>query len=1011
MSRHAAITIISKNYFAFARTLAESYKRHHPEHDFIVVLVDKADGYLPAVLECGAQVVEIAAFQVPDLARMIYRYSIMELNTAVKPFVLADLFKRQHYETLLYIDPDIWILEPLAAVYEGLSRASVVLTPHMRRPYFDDASPSDTAILQSGTYNLGFIGLKRGESSHRLLEWWMTKLYRDCIVDIANGLFVDQKWIDLVPGFFPDHEILYHPGYNAAYWNLHERPITDAGGHWKADGQPLVFFHFSGYVPFAPDVLSKHQNRHQLVELPALKRLTEAYGAALVAQGYEQSHRWPYAFATLPNGVALPLDLVARAMQWASRQGVPTPCPITEPARFCSFLMSRGATLECSRGVLLFEMLLQARGDVAAAFTGAADDHDHPGFRAWLASSGVEDYRLEDLLPFERPDAVTDFVEDAFRLIRSCEDAAAQGSLRTLWSDSRAFEGLLAWIESESGAQAGLGPLHAAAIRSAIPGIEPILHVYFLRADLQVQFPDLQDAAHIDGLVSWLRRHRYALELGNEEVSLFREFALASDELLAKASFLYQHQGRAGRAEPNLYAIDARRNEIGSRLDTSRLTRWLAAEPAIEPLDHFRVRFGSGADALGDFARLTVTGLDAKSNVEFIKKLRQQAAALDAAAPRINLAAFLTAPSGMGESGRSMHSTLRHAGLQVREVVLPSVRSLTNSIPSTPALFGWPHAKADVSIAVANADSASDLERVLPGSFWGRRSIGYWVWETELLPARWRRSLALFHEIWTPSEYSAAAIRRTIDRPVRVLPHAIDTLGIDGASADRKRFGLPERALLFGFAFDPHSVLERKNVRGLVEAFTEAFRDDDNCFLVLKANTAGPSSYEFDCIRSSIESDRVLLVEGVLDREGTFAFYKSLDAYVSLHRAEGFGLTCAEAMACGLPVIASRYSGNLEFMDDQNSLLVKTDVVQTDRPYGPYPAGTRWGQPDHDAAVAALRQLLSRELRQGLGVAASASVRRTLAAHTVSQRLRALLALPAAQGRADHTAASPLSVP
>jgi glycosyltransferase involved in cell wall biosynthesis len=189
------------------------------------------------------------------------------------------------------------------------------------------------------------------------------------------------------------------------------------------------------------------------------------------------------------------------------------------------------------------------------------------------------------------------------------------------------------------------------------------------------------------------------------------------------------------------------------------------------------------------------------------------------------------------------------------------------------------------------------------------------------------------------------------------------------------------------------SVLERKNVRGLVRAFEAAFREDDDCYLVLKVNSTRRSSYEFDMVCGEVTSPRVLVVEGVLNRLDTFAFLKSLDVYVSLHRSEGFGLTCAESMACGIPVIASGYSGNLDFMSSDNSLLVPTSVIETDRPFGPYPTGTRWGEPHHDAATQAMRTLLCGDERERLAAAGAHSVRQTLGPSAVSRRLRQLLSM------------------
>jgi glycosyltransferase involved in cell wall biosynthesis len=118
---------------------------------------------------------------------------------------------------------------------------------------------------------------------------------------------------------------------------------------------------------------------------------------------------------------------------------------------------------------------------------------------------------------------------------------------------------------------------------------------------------------------------------------------------------------------------------------------------------------------------------------------------------------------------------------------------------------------------------------------------------------------------------------------------------------------------------------------------------------------------------------------------------RSLDAYASLHRSEGFGLTCAEAMATGIPVIATGYSGNMEFMNADNSLLVPFRVIETTRPYGAYPAGSRWAQPDADAAPVLLRKLGDRAFRESLGAKGRESVRRALDAKSLARETDALL--------------------
>ena len=991
MPKHAAVTIVSKNYFAFAKTLAESYKRHHPQHDFLIILVDKADGYIGAQLPCGAEVIEMASLTIPDVARFIYRYSIMELNTAVKPFALADLFSKRGYETLLYIDPDIFVFRPLTDVYTALENASIVLTPHMRRPYYDESFPSDLSILQSGTYNLGFIGLRNSESATQMLEWWMTKLYRDCIVDIPQGLFVDQKWIDLVPGFFPDHKIIYGAGYNSAYWNLHERLLSQNEDVWLIDGEPLSFFHFSGYIPFSPDSLSKHQNRHNLSYMPVLKRLTDFYSSSLVANGYEESSSWPYAFETLSNGVRLPLSLVRQIMQWASRAGVPTPCPVENPDDFCHFLMSRNVLPNRPKELLLFHFLLKLRGDVATAFPNALNDHDDDSFRAWVKNAGTKEYGFGSLLEFEDSNAIDNYVADAFQRLRQAKRNDVFDRHQAMWGDAKVFDDFANWFTAHGIKQLRFTRAHSTALKRALPSIGRILNIYFFRGDIQISFPILWNPQQIGDFTNWLTEHQYTLDLSREAISLFYEFALASRVLIEKMRLLYLHKGQKSEHIPSIYRVDARRYEVSSVIDTQQVLEYLCKGEAIKPADHYLSKFGKDTETLNNFGKCSIPGLEPRKNFAFITDL-QESVRLQLSLPcQVNFAGYLTAQSGMGESGRSMQATLEHSGLIYSEMSLPHPLARYESIPSRPDIFGWPRSCADVSIAVANADSTALLESFLPQSYWARKNIGYWVWETEELPLRFKDSEKLFDEIWAPSKYAADAIRRTVNCPVRILPHTLDFIAIEKAKPNRWRFGLPETATLFGFMFDPQSVLERKNVGGLIKAFRSAFRKDDQCYLVLKVNGKTQGAFDYEMLRAAAESDRILFIEATLSRSDTFDFMKSLDAYVSLHRSEGFGLTCAEAMALGLPVIASNYSGNLEFMDDTNSLLIPTSVIQTSRSYGAYPAGTRWGEPDLDAAASAMRTLQDKAKCLDLGQTGRLAVTTKLSAKKMGAYAQSLI--------------------
>ena len=210
----------------------------------------------------------MAQLALPDGDDFLFQYNVLELNTAVKPWALQHLLERGH-EQVFYIDPDIQIHQPLREVQELLSQgADIVLTPHLLTPMTDEGHPSELDIRRAGTYNLGFCAVRDTPNTRRYLSWWQGKLRRNCVVDHDRGVFVDQSWVDLAPGLFDNVAILRHPGYNAAYWNLAQReahattPIQPAPG--VVNGQPLVFFHFSGLNPLDPHKLSKHQSRFTL---------------------------------------------------------------------------------------------------------------------------------------------------------------------------------------------------------------------------------------------------------------------------------------------------------------------------------------------------------------------------------------------------------------------------------------------------------------------------------------------------------------------------------------------------------------------------------------------------------------------------------------------------------------------------------------------------------------------------------------------------------------------------
>jgi hypothetical protein len=172
----------------------------------------------------------------------------------------------------------------------------------------------------------------------------------------------------------------------------------------------------------------------------------------------------------------------------------------------------------------------------------------------------------------------------------------------------------------------------------------------------------------------------------------------------------------------------------------------------------------------------------------------------------------------------------------------------------------------------------------------------------------------------------------------------------------RSHFGLSKAAFVFLFIFDYMSVAQRKNPFGLVEAFRKAFRKKDDVMLVLKSVHSERHPEDANELTDLCKDHNIRIMDGVLSRKEVTSLIRAADCYASLHRSEGFGLTLAEAMSFEKPVIATGFSGNMEFMNPANSYLVKYQLTDINEDYGPYRGGV-WADPDVDHAAELMRYI------------------------------------------------------
>ena len=265
-------------------------------------------------------------------------------------------------------------------------------------------------------------------------------------------------------------------------------------------------------------------------------------------------------------------------------------------------------------------------------------------------------------------------------------------------------------------------------------------------------------------------------------------------------------------------------------------------------------------------------------------------------------------------------------------------------------------------------------------------TVGFWYWEFDEIPPGWDEAAAACDELWTATNFIGDALKARYDKPVHVFLPGIRVP--EGQSMSRARLGLSEKDFVFLFTFHMNSIMERKNPLGLIAAFQKAFDPTDNAVLVIKTSFGSHNPDGFARMRAAAEGARISIIDDIFTEEEMRGLMLACDAYVSLHRSEGLGLTMAEAMLMGRPTIATGYSGNLDFMDVSNSLLVDHTIVELGRDHPPYKAGQRWAEPSTDSAARHMRRLYEdRDFATNLGGRARADLIQKLSLESVGEQV------------------------
>jgi glycosyltransferase involved in cell wall biosynthesis len=360
--------------------------------------------------------------------------------------------------------------------------------------------------------------------------------------------------------------------------------------------------------------------------------------------------------------------------------------------------------------------------------------------------------------------------------------------------------------------------------------------------------------------------------------------------------------------------------------------------------------------------------------------------------PGVNVIGFLTAHVGLGITGRALVEALEHAGVDHTEVAL--AHPFANERGTGPD----PDAPFDVNVVCGTPDLMVAVTRDLGTEILrDRYNVGLFFWEAERFQPHVARALRMTDEVWASSRFIAEAVERVFDGPVHRFPHPVPAP--PAAAMSRAELGLPE-GFAFLFVFDYSSSFRRKNPLGLVEAFTRAFRPGEGPVLIIKSIFGEKRLAEREELWfASADRDDIVLLEGTWPPERKDALMATADCYTSLHRSEGLGLTMAEAMALGKPVIATAYSGNLDFMTEENSYPVRHGMTTVGPGAEPYQPDWEWAEPDLDHAAELMLQVYEHQDEAAArGARAREDVLRDLsverAAAFVQERLEAIGSRP-----------------
>ena len=538
--------------------------------------------------------------------------------------------------------------------------------------------------------------------------------------------------------------------------------------------------------------------------------------------------------------------------------------------------------------------LLRRDEGLSRRFPLALSEGAEGDFCNWLCSEGIDRYGL--------PQGAAQTIRAAFasqpgyQVSRLIDYQGLENPLFRIARMPNLLEGLGTWL-FQHGSKHGISNQQVwwFLLESAEDPIRELIRVYITNPAWQKHFPDAMSPPGWKRLTHWLR-DRYSLDAtgcdyqSHSPLRPIEEFQAVFRSQRVRSKSLPGDIGSDDDAARFLGSLN-----LQSSSDSREYTHWLSRVRADVRPENNRRR---GLNVLAHFCASTGLQASAMSTIRSLKLLDIESSCRD-------VPTFFSS----AEQDRS-----KYLGLEVFNATLIHVQP-------TP-IFTSCYERAGLH-------PRRDVHR-----------IAMWYWEYGQVPEEWRSIAEGLDEIWAPTRFIGDALRKTITLPVFDLMPGVDVGEV--APFHRARLGVPSDHIMFLFVFDMQSLMERKNPLGLIEAYRRAFRRNDKVSLVIKVGHTHLFPQDAARLRAAARQAGVTLFEQSLSRAELNGLIEECDCYVSLHRSEGFGLTMAEAMLFARPVIGTAYSGNLEFMDRSNSILIDYELVPVGREIGPIPKDYLW---------------------------------------------------------------------